>query len=118
VISTLRPAERNVYILAFDVASFVEAFAERGHNVRGLAGRSGAEEPDDRHRSLLRTCRKRPCRRAAEKADELSPPQVEHQAAPCPGFHRWSVYRTLTPLRRARQVLGVGLNCSESTLWA
>src|SRR6476659_3173897 len=58
-------------MLAFDVASFVEAFAERGHNVRGLAGRSGAEEPDDRHRTLLRPCRERPCRRA-EQRDERS----------------------------------------------
>jgi hypothetical protein len=37
-------------------------------------GRSGIEKADKRHCLLLRTRRKRPSRRAAEKRDELAPP--------------------------------------------
>src|SRR5262249_14054437 len=33
---------------------------------------------------------------------------------PLPWLRRWSVYRTRSLLRRARQVLGVDLNCSET----
>ena len=40
---------------------------------RDLAGRSGVEEPDHRHRRLLRARGERPrCRSAAEKRDELA----------------------------------------------
>ncbi len=34
-------------------------------------------EPDDRHRPLLRACRKRPRRRAAKRDDDLSPSNVD-----------------------------------------
>src|SRR6516164_10426337 len=60
------------YVAALDEARFIEAFAE-GRGVAGrVVGRSGADEPHDRHPRLLRPCRKRPCRRAAGKRDELA----------------------------------------------
>ena len=69
-----------MYILAFDVASFVEAFAERGHHARRFAGRSGAEKPDHRY-CLLRAPGERPRNRAAEKQYEVAPSPVEHGAS-------------------------------------
>jgi hypothetical protein len=43
--------------------------------LRGFCGFPSAEEPDNRHRRLLRARRKRPsCRRATEKCDELASP--------------------------------------------
>src|SRR5262249_29905762 len=46
---------------------------KRGHEVRGVAGGLGVEEPDHRQRGLLRTRRERPRRRPAEKRDEIAP---------------------------------------------
>jgi hypothetical protein len=52
------------HVLALDIARFVEALTERGKTAR--IGRSGIHEADHRHRWLLRACRERPRRRAAE----------------------------------------------------
>src|SRR5262249_19686972 len=59
------------YVLALDVAGFIEALAERGG--KGRIRRSGIDECDDRHRGLLRARRERPrgCR-AAEQCDEVA----------------------------------------------
>src|SRR6185295_16351646 len=47
---------------------------ERSYDVGELVRRCGVQEPDHRHRLLLRARRERPCsRRAAEQRDELAP---------------------------------------------
>ena len=62
-------------VLALDEACFLQALAERGHEVRRVGERRAAEKSDHRHRRLLRARRERPRgRRAAEKRDELAPP--------------------------------------------
>jgi hypothetical protein len=43
-------------VTAFDVAGFVEAFAERGHAASGGIERSTVDKFDYRHRLLLRAC--------------------------------------------------------------
>ena len=59
------------HVLALDVAGFVEALAEPGN--KGRIRQSGIDEADHWDCLLLRTRRKRPCRRAAEQCDELAP---------------------------------------------
>src|SRR5262245_52853313 len=56
------------YVLALEVAGFVEALAERGG--KGRIRCSGIGESDDRHRWLLRPRSDRPGGRAAEQRDE------------------------------------------------
>jgi hypothetical protein len=59
--------------LAFDVAVLIQAAAECGYQMRALIGRSRAEEPDHRHRRLLRAGGERPRRCcAAKERDELA----------------------------------------------
>src|SRR5262245_51994202 len=61
-------------VLAFDVAGFLQPLPESGHKMcERRARRDGAEEPDHRHRRLLRARRERPRRRAAKERDELAP---------------------------------------------
>src|SRR5215471_16188168 len=60
-------------VLTLDKACFSQAMTDGGHEVWIVAGRPGTEEPDQRHRRLLRPCRKRPRRRATEQRDELAP---------------------------------------------
>jgi hypothetical protein len=60
---TLQPVELDLHVLAFDVASFVEAFAKRGHIARVGLGRPVSDKPNHRHRRLLRARRERPRRR-------------------------------------------------------
>ena len=58
------------YVLTFDIAGFIEAFAERGQDIRIGTGR-----PDEAHcgHGLLRQRRDWPRRsRAAEKRDEVA----------------------------------------------
>ena len=57
----VRPAEFDRYIAALDVAGFIQALAERRNEIGGGLGRTGSEEPDHRHRRLLRARCKRPC---------------------------------------------------------
>src|SRR5262245_17125330 len=62
-------------VLALDIAGILEASAEGAYALRKHVRRRGVEEPDHRHRRLLRARRKRPRRRsAAEQRDELPPP--------------------------------------------
>src|SRR5262249_15254213 len=69
------------YVLALEVAGFVEALAERCS--KGCIGRSGVDKTDDRHRRLLRARRERPrCCRAAEQRQELASSEVEHGLLP------------------------------------
>src|SRR5262249_31155747 len=70
VVVSVRPAELDRYVLAFNEAAFAQAAAERSDEMRGILWRPGTHEPDDGHRRLPRACRKRPGRRAAEERDE------------------------------------------------
>jgi hypothetical protein len=62
--------DRDVF--ALDIASILEALAQRAHRLRIRFGRLRVQESDHRHRRLLRACRERPSRRAAEKCDEVA----------------------------------------------
>src|SRR5262245_54090817 len=71
---SLCPAIFDCNVLAFDKAPVFQTLTERSQELRVVAGRPGAEEPNHRHRRLLRPRRERPRgRRAAEKRDELAP---------------------------------------------
>src|SRR5262249_14459345 len=73
IIVTLCPAILDRNVLAFDVAGFLQTLAKGGHVTRVSLWRCAVEEPDHRHRRLLRACRERPRRRsAAEQRDELA----------------------------------------------
>ena len=73
IVLALQPVVLDRHVLAFDVAGFVEAFAERGHKARGGIGRPVSDKPDHRHRRLLRARGERPCTAAAaKKRDELA----------------------------------------------
>src|SRR5262249_4546807 len=67
----LQPVVLDRHVLAFDVAGFVEAFAERSDIAYGVLGRPAVAEADDRRR-LLRLRHERPRgSRAAEQRDAL-----------------------------------------------
>ena len=60
IVLALQPVVLDRHVLAFDVAGFVETFAERGHIARGGIGRPVVDKPDHRQRRLLRARRERP----------------------------------------------------------
>src|SRR6516165_7754786 len=61
-------------VLTLGKACVFQTLTDRGQEVRGVAGPSGREKPDHRHRRLLRARRERPRgRRPAEKRDEVAP---------------------------------------------
>src|SRR5262249_37031644 len=60
VVSPLRPAIFDRHALTLDVAFFVEAPTECRHHARVRLGRCAVEEPDHRHRCLLRPSGERP----------------------------------------------------------
>src|SRR5215470_12292512 len=69
----VRPAVFDRYVLVLDVAAVLEALAECAQSVCTGVRRSLFEEPDHRHRRLLRAARERPTSsRAAEKRDEVA----------------------------------------------
>src|SRR5262249_18522485 len=72
VVLAVRPPVFRRYVLALDVADFAQALPEREQTVCEMESRSTAEDPDHRHRRLLRARRKRPRGRAAKKGDELA----------------------------------------------
>src|SRR5215472_13991178 len=62
------------YVLAFYVARFVEAFAERGGNAHGAVGRPTADKRDDWHCRPLGARGKRPRGyRTSNSLDKLAP---------------------------------------------
>jgi hypothetical protein len=81
VVFVIRPAVFDREVLALDIASLFQAPMERGQEGCVLAGWPTVEEPDHRHRLLLRVRRERPrgCR-AAEQSDELAALHVLPQA--------------------------------------
>src|SRR5205823_10665674 len=67
------------------VTGFLQALAERGHEVRPLGGGGTAEKPDRGQSGLLRTRRERPCRRrAADKIDKIAAPHNSFLGAESP----------------------------------
>src|SRR5262249_27828756 len=77
IVLALQPVVLDRYVLAFDVAGLVQAFAERAQIARGGIGRKASNNPDHRLRRLLRARRERQrdCR-AAKERDELAPPHL------------------------------------------
>jgi hypothetical protein len=92
VILAFRPAILDRHVLTVDVASLLQALAER-LDERGISvWRCAVEKPDHRHRALLRARRERPpdgC--AAQECDEVTPSHAKllvtrkayQRAAPC-----------------------------------
>ena len=74
IILALQPAILDRQVLAFDVADFVEAFAERGRTGRGAIGRPAVDKCNHRHRRLLRARGERPRDRKASKCNLKFPP--------------------------------------------
>src|SRR5262245_63849444 len=62
------------HVLALNEALLLQALTEFAQALSKPVSRGAAEEPDHRHRRLLRPRRKRPCSRAAEQRDELAAP--------------------------------------------
>jgi hypothetical protein len=72
IVLILSPSVFDGYGLIFDISGFGQASAERCHKAR--IRRRVSEEPNHRHRLLLRARGERPSRnRTAEKCDELAP---------------------------------------------
>src|SRR6476646_9767820 len=74
IVLTFRPTIVEGDVLTLDKASFIETLADDRNEGRVDGGRTGAEQPDHRHRRLLRPRRQRPCHRRATEQDELAPP--------------------------------------------
>jgi hypothetical protein len=74
----LSPAIHDGHVLAVDMPGVLEALAKSAQTVDDIrVRRSRAEEPDNRHRGLLRDRRAWPLHgRAAEQCDELAPFQL------------------------------------------
>jgi hypothetical protein len=66
--SILSPTVLDRYVLALNIAGFLQALAKRGEIIcSGVARGPAAEVPDHRHGRLLRPRRERPgCRRTGE----------------------------------------------------
>src|SRR5262249_30903589 len=76
IVLVLGEAVDDCYVLALHIADVFEAQAECAQTVGHRVRRSGVEQPNHRHRRLLRARRERPRRRAAEQRDELAAPHV------------------------------------------
>ena len=72
---TIRPLVFDPHVLAFNIAGILQTLVKCAQTIRVRVRRCGVEEPDYRHRRLLRAHRQRPRRRrcAAEQRDELAP---------------------------------------------
>src|SRR5262249_61069736 len=70
----LCPAVYDRHVLALDIAGVFQALAKCAQKARVGVRQCGVEDPDPRHRALLRARRERPSRRcAAENHDKLAP---------------------------------------------
>jgi hypothetical protein len=88
IILTVRPAEFDRHVPAFDKGRLVQAATERSHHMCGIIGRLAVEEANHGHRWLLRVPREWPRDgRAAEKRDEVASFQLTklHAATPARG---------------------------------
>src|SRR5262249_22931021 len=66
------PAIFDCYVLTLDIAGILQALPKSAQTLGRPVRRCGVEEPNNRHRRLLRARRERPRRRAAEERDELA----------------------------------------------
>jgi hypothetical protein len=64
----LGPAVFDRYVLALDIADLFQTLSKRAQAIRLRVGRYGVEQPDHRHRRLLRASSKRPCARRSIRA--------------------------------------------------
>jgi hypothetical protein len=82
IIPTLSPAERDMHVLALDIASLAQALSECRLDGRRFTRRSYTQEPDYRHRRLSRTRAPHFGREqqtaASDQSNELTPFYVEH----------------------------------------
>jgi hypothetical protein len=77
IVLALQPVVLDRHVLAFDIAAFTKALAERGRITRVGMERLSANNADHRHCRLLRARCERPRDgRAAETQDELAPSHV------------------------------------------
>src|SRR6516165_8143175 len=89
----VRPSVLEPNVASFDISEFAQAFVEPINVACG--GSLGTEKTNHRHRTLLRTRRNGPCRRAAKQGDEAAPFQLIE-------FHQG------TTVREARSIPEVG----------
>src|SRR5262249_4768917 len=74
IVLSVGPSIFDSHVLALDIAELAEALSQCRRKMRARMGRATIEEPDHRHRRLLRARRERPCsRRATEQGDERAP---------------------------------------------
>ena len=107
IVIAVQPVVVHRYILAFDVASFVEAFAECGHSTHVGAGRSAANDADHGRSWPLCTRGEWPsCRRATEHEDKSSPSKIDcHWTASRWGHADRGAENNTTPEYRVGDVL-------------
>src|SRR5262245_38715649 len=72
LVDRFRPAKFNDEVLAFDIAELAQAGPQRLDPVSPSSGWTNLQEPDNRHRALLRVSPEWPRRRAAKQRDELA----------------------------------------------
>ena len=100
IVLAVRPAIFDRDVLALDIAGFASGpGGTRADGMRVRVRRCAAEEPDHRHRRLLRARRERPrSRRAAEQRDELAPSDADcHLTRPQWDHIRCNVGKNSTP---------------------
>src|SRR5436189_4417949 len=87
------PAGIDLHVAAIGPAQLVQAPLEpreAGFCLRIIHGEWYEHAYSPHPLSLLRACRKRPCRSAAEQRDELAPSHVEHGLPPAKGHSQHS----------------------------
>src|SRR5262245_33532797 len=100
ILLSLHPARFDRHILALDVARFIQALPEGDHPRSRFGFRqSSADDPDHRHRRLLRSRRQRPRRRAAEQRDERAALHSMTSSARCCKNHGTSSPSAFAALR-------------------
>src|SRR4051812_7181240 len=81
------------------MAGFSKPLAEAGNESCVCFGRARVQQPDHRHRWLLRVRRERPCRRTAEQRDDLAPPHSITSSAIASKFGGTSMSSALAVVR-------------------
>src|SRR5438034_10557265 len=116
IVSALRPAVLDRNVLTLDEAGFLQSLAECAQApFHDGFRRCGAEEPDHRHRRLLRPCRERPrgCG-AAEQRNEFAAPHSITSSARCCKNHGTSSPSAVAVLRLMTRSNLVGCTTGKS----
>src|SRR5262249_34567238 len=82
LVPSVCPAILDRRILAFDIASFPQALAERSHERRISVRRCAVEKSNHRDRLRLSARHERPPRRTTEQHEEFAPSHPDHGGAP------------------------------------